>query len=581
MDDPEIGGLIKTLLNDPNMLTEDEVNKLAKHPLINQYSIINNDIEKVNDAGEVVRKQAFFSYSNLQEDYMRRFEMTSLVGFLYRMYKEYEPDVKTRTFKDMKRVDPKGLDKISTAEYDIPKIEGMLKKVNNMVTELKVVSEMIEKINYKFLSLEIEDKKPSPEELKTLEEIKRSHTAIMFAITQTFIDYGQDANRRIHTVLDECRKHKDIVDEINKSGFSLPPAPEDVIIPVDTAKEIIHNFLNEHFEYDPDKHVKSALDDKLDAFITVDGLHVEDSTRPSTTLLKARCTLNPNDPLTPTLTHILNDRESYNASMYMLRNQPLLKELAYNADACLLKLLPVREAVELLDHIPPADTFHRWNYYAEVNMEEIRSVVRAIYHEKPEFEFMLNIYDVVEGTEKEIEAKRKRFAAKYNEELSSDFHDATLGKWAFLSNYKKNRDNIDFYNRHTEVLKRIMDQHEQDKKLGKDLMGKRVKKQKAKNIEENGKDAEILAEYKKQITDLSTLGATRVLNAEEKKAIEEARKAIKDLEEVKDVPDDAIQVNVFTHDTQKGEFVKGAFYTEAEKPPTQEQIEETLRINKK
>ena len=65
--------------------------------------------------------------------------------------------------------------------------------------------------------------------------------------------------------------------------------------------------------------------------------------------------------------------------------------------------------------------------------------------------------------------------------------------WTVLADYKKNRENIDFYNRHTEVLKRIMDQHEQDKKLGKDLMNKRVKKAKSKNIEEMGKDAEILA----------------------------------------------------------------------------------------
>ena len=53
-------------------------------------------------------------------------------------------------------------------------------------------------------------------------------------------------------------------------------------------------------------------------------------------------------------------------------------------------------------------------------MEEIRSVVNAIYNEKPELEFMINVYDVAEGTSSELESHRKQFAAKYNEELSSD-----------------------------------------------------------------------------------------------------------------------------------------------------------------
>ena len=119
--------------------------------------------------------------------------MTSLVGFLYRMYKEYEIDPKDRTFRDERRVDPKGLDKTTTSTYDIPKIEGMIKKLNNMVTEIKVVNEMIEKIKYKFINLELDDKEPTEEDKVALEDVKKSQSAIMFAITQTLVEYGQDA----------------------------------------------------------------------------------------------------------------------------------------------------------------------------------------------------------------------------------------------------------------------------------------------------------------------------------------------------------------------------------------------------
>ena len=93
-------------------------------------------------------------------------------------------------------------------------------------------------------------------------------------------------------------------------------------------------------------------------------------------------------------------------------------------------------------------------------------------------------------------------------------------------------------------------------------------------------DIELLNSYKKQISELSEIGTNRALTNEEKRSLEDAQKAIKDIKEVGSVPDNAIQVNIFTHDTQKGDFVKGAFYTEAEKPPTQEQIQETLKQNK-
>lgn len=566
---PEIDNLVESLLRDPDSLSEDQLNTLAKHPLINKYSIVNKDGDtKTNVDGEPVRKQAFFSYSNLQEDYMSRVEMTSLVGFVYRMYKEYEIDPDDASFIDERRVDTKELDTISTQPYDVPKIEGMIKKLNNIVVEIKSVKEMIEKLKYKFVSLELEDKKPTDEDKAILEQAVKSHTAMSYALIQLLIDYGLDAGNRVHNVIQECRKYKDVVEEINKMGIRLPPKPEQVFIPKDVAKNLIKKFLDKYFEYDPDEHVKSAIDKKLE---NSGGDYDQfDPSRPTMKFLKAAAEH-------PEYKDIYNDRQTYNACMHLLQRPELLEQLHKNREKMVKDLTKINTAVELVEHIPPADTFHRWNYYKEVNMEEIRNVVNAVYHEKPLFEFMVNIYDVVEGTSEELEAERKKFAARYNEELSSDLNVAELGKWTVLANYKKNREKIDFYNRHTEVLKRIMEQHENDKKLGQDLMKKRVTKAKSKNIEKEGKDAEILAEYKKQVSDLSTLGATKVLSAEERRAIEDAKKAIKDIEEVADAPEDSIQVNTFTHDTKTGTMVKGKVYTQAEDPPTQDQIEETLK----
>ena len=568
----EIDKLVEALLNDPNSLTEDDLNKLAKDPTINRYSIVNNNLHKTNDKGEKVTKHAFFSYSNLQEDYMSRVDMTSMVGFIYKMYKEYEIEPKNRLFRDEKRVSEKGLDKTTTGCYDVPKLEGMAQKIMGISKEIKAVEDTIERIKYKFLSLEIEDKEIPKEDKDYLERVEKSRLAMIYAVTQQLVEYGEDANRRIHNILELCTPHQDVMSEIDKIGFKLPPSPEDVVIPEDFAKGLIKTFLDKYFEYDPDEHVRSVLDNKLE--ITGGDYEQHDPSRPTMKLLKAAAN-------NPDLSDIYGDRETYNACMHLLHRPKLLDRLYNNKESLKTELTKVNNAVELIEHIPPADTFHRWSYYKEVNMEEIRNVVHAIYHEKPLLDFMVNVYDVIEGTDAELEQQRKDFAAKYNEELCSDLNVAQVGKWTFLGNFKKNRENIDFYNRHTEVLKRIMEQHEQDKKLGGDLMRKRVKKAKTKNIQEDGKDAAILTEYKKQVQDLATMGATRGLNADEKRAIEDAKRSIKDVEEVADVPENAIKVNVFKHDTKEGTMVKDFIYTQSENPPTVDQIKKTLEDNKR
>jgi uncharacterized protein YifE (UPF0438 family) len=249
--------------------------------------------------------------------------------------------------------------------------------------------------------------------------------------------------------------------------------------------------------------------------------------------------------------------------MQLLRQPTLLKALAADPDKYLKSLTPIREAHELLEHIPPRDTFHRWRYYMEVNMEEIRSVVSAIYDEKPELDFALLLYETFEGTSDEVEKKKRNFVARHNEEVTSDIKVIPMGNWVHLGDFKKNRDTIDFYNRHTEILKRILDRHEEDKKLGQDLMKKRVSNKKTKNIIEDGRDAEILKQYKSQMTDLAALGARQPLTEQQKRALADAQNDIRAIKEVEDVPSNAIQVNIHTHDTKTGEFNTSSIYTEA------------------
>ena len=49
------------------------------------------------------------------------------------------------------------------------------------------------------------------------------------------------------------------------------------------------------------------------------------------------------------------------------------------------------------------------------------------------------------------------------------------------------------------------------------------------------------------------------------------------MKEVEDVPDDAIQVNVFTNKTTEGKFEKSSFYTESEKPMEPSEVEDHMK----
>ncbi len=66
------------------------------------------------------------------------------------------------------------------------------------------------------------------------------------------------------------------------------------------------------------------------------------------------------------------------------------------------------------------------------------------------------------------------------------------------------------------------------------------------------------------------------MEVDEKRALDEAKKGMRDIQEVEDVPDNAIQVNVFTHDSEDKKFQKSCFYTESEAPPTVDEIESHL-----
>jgi hypothetical protein len=99
-------------------------------------------------------------------------------------------------------------------------------------------------------------------------------------------------------------------------------------------------------------------------------------------------------------------------------------------------------------------------------------------------------------------------------------------------------------------LEEIASQIEQDAKIGAELLSKRMKVQKQKNIESEGEDSEAFSKWKAKNTTLTDMGALTNLN--------------KDSYAPKETPDDAIAVDVFR--IKDGAFGKSTFFSKAHAP---------------
>jgi hypothetical protein len=157
--------------------------------------------------------------------------------------------------------------------------------------------------------------------------------------------------------------------------------------------------------------------------------------------------------------------------------------------------------------IPPDDTFFRWNRYVENNYEELRQATDDIYAEKSDFEFDIVPLEVFEGPNAEADAAA--FDRKYADEVEADILRATFGSHNLMGSWAQNREKRDFYNEHTEIIKRIINENEESQKFGRKLNKQRAEQKKAENEKLSGPHASGFADYKKSNpTPLRDHGAT-------------------------------------------------------------------------
>ena len=580
------------------------------------------------------KRVAAVSYTNLREEYLRRFTATSLVGFLYQMLAEWEVPAESRRW-----VPASAASKAATgdfAPFEAKRLAELLESAAEVGRAAADAAAALPELQRAAAAAELLAAEPAADlaaavaagEAATIARAAAAAAAekaagLLYAATHAAHRIGGEATERLRATADAGLAHPSVREVLGK--FPLPPPASALEAPPALAKKIIEEFLGNWLSFDPSVHVRSghsaaavaaALAEKRVGAASA----VVDAADPghlSVAALRA-APVAPAAAHAPALAAIKSaGARAVSAALTLLR-EPDLADAALTACAARESFLhylgpvaadsPARPAADV---VPPQDTFHRWSYYTEVNYEELRTVTEALYPERPDLDWAIALWDMFEGDAKAVDAAFDKHCQRYQDEVPSAIKALEFGAWSLLGDFKENRKKIQFYNSNTDVLKRILDRHADDKRIGAELMRNRVRQAKAKNIAEAGPDAQGLTSYKRNQAEkgqaLSSKGVEKVISGEEMRRLEKAGgsvKAAKELElleqlertidtlgaaeltreltlsereeltrardtiarahEMADVPDDAIQVDVFTNDTKAGTFGRTLFYTKAD-----------------
>lgn len=277
----------------------------------------------------------------------------------------------------------------------------------------------------------------------------------------------------IYEVPDEVRPIS--IEEYLKKGDSacLPPAfitdnalKEKYRQAHETMKErvIIYKFLNEVFQYNPDKHVRSSWypvkDDETRNLI---GTHT------AKTALKTKNTVRK-----------INPDQDHNPEMKDLPDDTKMVELGQKDNPC-------------YEVIPAADYYESFKNYFEDNYDDLVKTVYNITGSRPDIDIAINIYDTHNTV-----AEATAFRSDHMDEVIAGIYNISTNKWAVLAPYAKNKEKEDYFNRETMHLKGMLDSREDKEKLAKDMLKKRIHIKKKLNVKEHGPDSDKFKAWAKQ-----------------------------------------------------------------------------------
>ena len=318
---------------------------------------------------------------------------------------------------------------------------------------------------------------------------------------------------------------------------------------------IVKEFLEEMFQFNPDEHVRSAYKPNYG-----------DSGRTPLQTMAARVAVNHLAKIDPKF----RAESELNNDIAGVTKKKRVKRIIKSKDGTVREIIKEVEVVEpatkeadtnpnkldavhpvdpnckstVTNMIPPHDVFGRFKMYHTENYEQLREATNELYCEKPDLELAINPYAVHDDKE-----AAEAFKKQHSNEVIAEIFTAHTGKWNFFDSFKEQRESVNFYNKNTAVLEEMVKQIEKDERLGKDLMEKRVQKEKRKNVVESGPDAENFRKWREENSDIQKLGAKHIGGMADE-----------------DAPDDTVQVDVWRVAKGGLELTKDKFFSQAEAP---------------
>lgn len=213
--------------------------------------------------------------------------------------------------------------------------------------------------------------------------------------------------------------------------------------------------------------------------------------------------------------------------------------------------------------IPPDDTFCRWKRYTDNNFEYIKQATDDIYAEKSDFEFSIVPLKYFKGTNiDDLNKEADEWQRKYAKEFETDIYRAQFSIHNLLGQWVKNVEKTNFYTKETQIVKSIIEQSQEDARMGNKLMKERIKKGKAKNIEKYGEHDKMMKSYKSEgMEDMN------VKHVDEIKIDQDTLREINNIDESKNDEIEVEYVNIKPNLKHKhrGYTKTGKFHIPAEK----------------
>lgn len=517
-------------------------------------------------------------------------------------------------------------------------IKKILHEIDNPRGDTVVVPGNKKELEAEYATLPLTKEDMEAEVNKYTEHI----TYLRYGITYGQYLQGKEAMRRLPATRAAAYKF-----ENNKKEAAYPDVRADKVLtmPTKIGKALINKFFNKFFLFNTEEHVRSASVLKKGQQLVVNQENdpaiderVLNGDIYHLTLAQIRAGVKRPKKLpqqvVDDLTYIMSDKNIYNTLVTVGKYFDVFGKITegkfkFDRDtitdtnsfvtACtnifqnpaqyLEYLLPnvakmFPDYVNPATFIPPQDTFHRIRYYMEVNYDALTTITKALYPEREDVMNVVGLWKHFTGTEEEAKKLFNEFTNRQEDRIASDLYCLEMFNYVTIADTKENRVNMSVFGKNAEVLKRILDRHAEDRKLGEHLMANRIKERKAANIREHGVAAPSLKEHenttmpnaKKYITAVDHLKliknnsrlpeevarATKKLETYERyeetikkygdadpatldpSELDElnfARNHIEQEAQMLEVPDDHRQINVFKHNAATNTMSTGKIYT--------------------